>query len=119
MVRRANFSRREQSSLHRKAKLVKVSANPLCASDFVRPRREHAGDIFDEDKPGPGLHDDTASVRPEVAFVVLSSLSTGETVRLARDAANEAVNRSTPCAAIEGSGIAPNRRWSHMALFHC
>jgi hypothetical protein len=98
---------------------VKVSANPLCASDFVRPRREHAGDVFDKDEPSAGLDDDAASIGPEVAFVVLSALSTGEAVRLARDATNEAVSRSTPCAAIEGSGIAPNRRWSHMARFHC
>lgn len=40
-------------------------------------------------------------------------------MRLARDAANEAVHAATPRAAVEGSGIAPHRRWSHEALLHC
>ncbi|CDX55913.1 hypothetical protein MPL3365_210135 [Mesorhizobium plurifarium] len=53
LMARANFRRREQSDLNRKTKLAKVSPNPFGSSDLVSPRREHAGDVLDEDEPGP------------------------------------------------------------------
>jgi hypothetical protein len=62
LVRRADFCRREQSCLNRKAKLVKVSVNALGASDFVIPRREHAADILNKDEPCARLDDDAACV---------------------------------------------------------
>jgi hypothetical protein len=58
---RADFCRREQSSLNLETKLVKVSEYSLRASDFVRPRREHAADVFNDDEPDTGLDDDAAS----------------------------------------------------------
>jgi len=61
-VRRADFRRAEQSALNPEAQLSKVSPNPLGASDFVSPRREHAGDVLDEDEPGAGLNDDPPRV---------------------------------------------------------
>jgi hypothetical protein len=39
-------------------------------------------------------------------------------MRLARDAANETIHAAAPWPAIEGSGIAPHRRFSHEALLH-
>jgi len=62
LVARADFCRREQSSLHLEAKLPKVSVNPFRSSDFVSPRREHAGDVFNEDEPCTRLDDDAARV---------------------------------------------------------
>jgi hypothetical protein len=50
---RADFCCREQSDLNRETKLAKVSPYPFGSSDFVSPRREHAGDVFDEDEPWP------------------------------------------------------------------
>jgi hypothetical protein len=118
LMARTNFRRREQSDLNLKTKLAKVSPYPLGSSDFVSPRREHATDVLDEDEPAPRLDDDAAGVRPQDALVELTLLASGETVRLARDAANEAVHASTPAAAFEGSGIAPHRCRSHETLFH-
>jgi hypothetical protein len=118
LVWRADFRRREQSSLNRETQLLKVSPNPLGASDFVSPRREHAGDVLDEDEPRPRLHNDAAGGAPQVALVEASALPAGERMRLARDAANEAVHAATPAAAVEGSGIAPQRRRSHSTRLH-
>lgn len=39
-------------------------------------------------------------------------------MRLARDAAKEAIHEAAPRAAVEGSGIAPHRRLSQQTLFH-
>ena len=118
LVARADFCRREQSSLNLETKLVKVSEYSLGASDFVRPRREHASNVLDDDEPDAGLNDDAASRGPEVSGVVASLLPTGEAVRLTRDATNEAVHRATPCAAVEGSGIRPHRSRMKETLFH-
>lgn len=118
LMARTDFRRREQSDLNRETKLAKVSPYPLGSSDFVSPRREHAANILDEDEPAPRLDDDAPRVGPEVALVELTLLSPGKAVRLARDAANEAVHASTPASAVEGSGIAPHRSRSHETLFH-
>ncbi|MDM9643864.1 hypothetical protein QTL96_00170 [Rhizobium sp. S163] len=61
LMARADLCRREQSSLSLETKLVKVSEYALRASDFVRPRREHASDVFNDDKPRARLDDDAAS----------------------------------------------------------
>jgi hypothetical protein len=101
-----DFLRREESALNRKAQPAKVSPYAL------RPAAgEHTADVFNEDKPCSGLDDDAARGAPEVTFVVFPKSFPGEAVWLARDAANDAVNAATPSAAVEGSCIAPNRRW--------
>lgn len=114
----ANFRRLEESDLNRETKLAKVSPNPLGSSDFISPRREHAADVFDDGEPGAGLDDDSASRGPKVACVVASLLSSSQTMRLARNAANDAIHKATPWAAAEGSGIAPNRGLSQETLLH-
>jgi hypothetical protein len=48
----------------------------------------------------------------------LPLLAPGKAVRLARDAASKAIHEATPRPAVEGSGIAPQRRRSQKALFH-
>lgn len=92
---------------------MKVSPYALGAA-----RGEHAADVLDESKPGAGLHDDAARGAPQVALVVLAAPLAGKRVRLARDAANDAIHEATPWAAVEGSGIAPHRRRSHETLLH-
>jgi hypothetical protein len=109
----ADFCRREQSSLNREAQPPKVSPNPLRSTG-----REHAADVFDENKPRAGLDDDTSGVRPEISLVVLPEPLPGQAVRLARDAANEAIHDSTPRAAVEGGNIAPQSGFSHETLLH-
>jgi hypothetical protein len=39
-------------------------------------------------------------------------------MRLAWDAANDAIHKAAPWAAVEGSGIRPDRRRSQETLFH-
>ena len=104
LMARPDLRRCEKSDLDRVTKSAKVSPNALGAA-----AGEHAADVFDEDEPGPGLDDDAPGRAPEVALVLFGEALAGQAVRLARDAANEAVNEATPRAAVEGSGIAPDR----------
>lgn len=113
LMARADFRRREKSDLTRKTKSAQLSPNPLGAA-----RGEHAADIFDEDEPRPRSDDDAAGRAPEVALVLLGKALAGEAVRLAGNAANEAVQAATPCAASEGSGIAPHRSRSQETRSH-
>jgi hypothetical protein len=82
------------------------------------PRTEHAADIFDEYEPGPGLGDDAAGRAPEVALVEASAPSSGQGVRLTRDARNEAIHDAAELSAVEGSHIAPDSRRSHETFFN-
>ena len=110
---RADLRRREKSDLDRKTKSAKVSPNSLGSA-----RGEHAADILDEDEPGAGLDDDAPGRAPQVALILSGEPLAGEAVRLAGNAANEAVQTATPCAAAEGSGIAPHRSRSHETRSH-
>ena len=114
LVARADFCRREQSDLTRETKSAQVSVNALGAA-----AGKHPFDVLDEDEPRSGLDDDASRRGPEIARVGSLKPLSSKAVRLARDAANEAVHASTPASAIEGSGIAPQRRWSHEPRFHC
>ena len=64
------------------------------------------------------MGDDPAGGAPQVALVVLSELSAGEAMRLARDPPNDAIHEATPRAAVEGSGIAPHRSRSQETRSH-
>jgi hypothetical protein len=113
LVRRADFFRREESSLNLETQSVKVSP------DAFRPAgREHTCDVFDDDEPRARLDDDAPRRRPEVALVVLAEALSGQGMRLARDAANDAIHETTPLSASEGFDIAPNRSGSHETLLH-
>lgn len=113
LVRRADFSRRKQSCLHCETKPAKVSPDPHRAAGG-----EHAADVFNEGEPGAGGDDDAARRRPEVALVVLSLAFSRIGMRLARDAANDAVHFSSKSSAREGSHIAPHRRLSQETRLH-
>jgi hypothetical protein len=110
-MRRADFCRREQSDLTRETKSLQISDDPLRAA-----RREHAADVFDEDEPCPGLDDDAPCGAPEIARVVPAKPLSGKAVRLARDAANDAIHKATPCSAVEGSHIRPDSCRSQSTL---
>lgn len=118
LLRVTDLFRREQSDLNRETKSAKVSPYPLGSSDVVIPRCEHAGDVFDEDEPRPCLSDDAPGRAPEIALVEATALAAGERMRLARDAANEAIHEAAPWAAVEGSHIRPDRRRSQETRVH-
>jgi len=88
------------------------------ARDLASGRGEHSGDVLDEDEPGPGLSDDAPCSGPEIALVVMAAPGSSETVRLARDAANEAIHEATPWSTVEGGDIAPQRARSQEAFLH-
>ena len=66
--------------------------------------------ILKEDGVGLALCCDSLDSGPEVALVVGSELTSGEGVGLAGVSRNEEIHDSTPRAAVEGSGISPQRR---------
>lgn len=112
-MRRANLRRSEEAALNREAQALKVSPDP-----FRPPRREHPADVLDENPPCAGLHDDPPRGAPQVALVVAPEALSGEAVRLARDAANDAIHKAAPASASKGSGIRPHRRRSQETLLH-
>ena len=118
LVWRANFSRLEQSTLNLETHASKVSSNAVSAGALAFGRDEHSADVFDEDEPRSSSSDDLPGWRPEVALVLGAEAASGHGMRLARDAANEAIHEAAPWAAVEGSGIAPHRARSHEARFH-
>lgn len=100
LMRRTDFRRADDDDLNLATKAEKVSVNSLGAS-----AGEHPPDVLDTDDPGAGLHPDATGDGPQVALVVFAEALSGDAMRLARDARNEAVHASTPLSAAEGSGI--------------
>lgn len=76
------------------------------------------GDVFKETLPRLDFTDNTGDVRPEMSWIILGSAPSGDTERLARVAASDAIHDSTPRAAVEGFKIRPNRRRIHSFVFH-
>lgn len=113
LMRRADFCRCKQSDLTRETKSPQVSIDALGAAG-----REHAADVLDEDEPGARLDDDAARRRPEFARIIAAEPLAGEAVRLARDAANEAIHEATEGSAVKGSHIRPDSCRSQSTLVH-
>jgi hypothetical protein len=100
-VRRADFSRREQSRRKPVAKADQVSG------DLGKAEAEMMGDVLQEDEIGLDLADDAGDMRPEVPFVSLGPPLPRDGEGLAGITGSEAMNAATPRAAIEGSQIRP------------
>lgn len=110
---RANLFRAEESCLNLETQPAKVSPDP-----FKPAGCDHAGDVFDERAPRAGLDEDAPERGPKIALVLASAPLASDGVRLAWDAANDAIHTAAKLSAREGSGIAPQRRWSQQALLH-
>jgi len=89
-VRRADFSRREQSFRNPEAQAFQLS------SDLAISEVEMIGDVFEEHPFGCALLDDLRDVRPQVPGVVGSAALAGDAERLTRIARSEDVHRATP-----------------------
>ncbi len=74
--------------------------------------------IFEEATGGLDLINDSANIRPEVAWIGGPKTLAGNRERLAGIAACDAIHDSTPRLAVEGSDIRVNRCWIHEAVFH-
>ena len=79
---------------------------------------EHSRHVLDEDPLRLALSNNAGCIGPKVALVVGPEPLASDGVGLAGDAAHEAIHRSTPRSASEGSQIRPNRRWIKPSLFH-
>jgi hypothetical protein len=70
---------------------------------------EQSGHVFDEQRTGTSLSDDSPDVRPEPSLVVDASSFAGNACALAGESGNDEIHPSTKRAAIEGFQIAPDR----------
>lgn len=64
------------------------------------------------------MHDDAPGVAPEIPLVVLAEPLAGKGMRLARDAANDAIHEAADAPAREGSHIAPHSCFSQETFTH-
>jgi hypothetical protein len=98
--------------------------NPVASAFKVGPDSSEvsipneSAHVFDEDPGRLALSDDAEGVGPEVSGVFDSGSLAGDTPRLTRDAASDAIHRSTPRSAVEGSEISPKRRRVKASVFH-
>ena len=69
-------------------------------------------DIFKEDEPGLALLEDPFDVGPEPTLVVGPESLAGGAERLTRESRSDDIHDSTPRAAVEGSQIRPDRRFT-------
>jgi hypothetical protein len=111
-VRRADFSRREQSRLNAIAHRVKVR------DDISESQTEMSGDVLAEHPLGSALVDDAGDVGPEMPRVLGAEALPGLAERLARVARSDAIHDATPASAVEGSHIRPQRRGIQLARLH-
>jgi len=75
-------------------------------------------DILQEQELGSHFASDAENLGPEVSRVVGSLSLACDAEWLAGITGNDSMNSVTPRAAIEGSGIRPNRRWMKSPVFH-
>lgn len=111
-MRRARFSRREDASPDLIAQSAKVSG------DVPKSQGDVAGDVFEEDPARPDFGDDPGDLGPEVPRVVGTPAISGQAEGLAGITGRDDMNAVAPRAAVEGSQIVPDRRWSQGLVFH-
>ena len=95
-VARADFSRREQSSRNAVTHAFQVFV------DLSEPQTKMVGDVFQEDRAGPHVADNSGDVGPEVAGIVDAASPAGEAERLARIASRDEIHDAPPWSAVEG-----------------
>ncbi len=111
-VRRANFSRREQSFRNPEAQAFQL------VPDLAISEVEMIGDVFEEHPFWRALADDSCDVRPQVPGIVRPTALAGDAERLARISRREAIHDVTPWLAVEGCNVVPDRSLIQGLLFH-
>ena len=91
-MRRADFSRREQTRRRRVAHCPKLS------QDGFKPEGEVTGDVLKEHPFWTAFADDPGDLGPEVAGVINAAALSGHAERLAGIARENGVDQSTPRA---------------------
>ena len=103
LVRRADFSRREQARRRRVAHAPKPSQHGFKAEGDV------PGDVFEEDPFGAAFTDDTGDIGPEVAGVVGTTALSGGAEGLAGISGQNDVESSSEGPGFEAAQIIPDR----------
>lgn len=102
LVRRADFSRREQTRRRRVAQAPKLSQDGFKAEGDV------TCDVFEEDPFGAALIDDTGDVWPEMTGIAGPGTLSGRAERLARISGEDGIERSAEGAGIEAAQVIPD-----------
>lgn len=111
-VRSPNVLRREQSCLNIVPKPFEVQDN------LVKAKPDVSRDVFKKADRRLDLPDNSTNLGPQVARIIPSTLSTGDTERLARVSRSDDIHDATPRLAVEGSQIRPQRRRIQKSLLH-
>ena len=75
-------------------------------------------DVFEEAERRSAFADNAGDVRPEMPWVFVAELPTGNAERLARIATMDDIHRAAPRLAVEGGNIVPDRRAIQGRVFH-
>jgi hypothetical protein len=86
--------------------------------DVGEPIPNQSGHVLQEDESRSHITDDSGNGRPKPPVVFDSSSGTGSGERLTRKARSDDVHTSTPCCAIEGLDIVPQRSAIQDLFFH-
>lgn len=111
-VRRARFSRREQSRRDAVTHALKLSG------DVPKAQGDVAFDVLQEDPSRADFAHDAGDVGPEVARIGVASAVAGLAEGLAGVAGRDDMNAAAPRSAVEGSQIVPYRRRSQGLVAH-
>jgi hypothetical protein len=75
-------------------------------------------DVFKEAEARLDLAHDPCDVGPEMPWVFVAELASGDGERLARIAAMDDIHQAAPRSAIEGANVVPDRRAIHGRVLH-
>nr|WP_315025295.1 hypothetical protein [Brevundimonas diminuta] len=111
-MRRARFSRREQSRRDAVTHALKLSG------DVPKTQGDVAFDVLQEDPPRADLAHDPSDVGPQVPRIGVAPAVAGLAERLAGITGRDDMNAAAPRSAVEGSQIVPYRRRSQGLVAH-
>ena len=102
LVRRADFSRREQARRRR------VAQSPKLSQDGFKAEGDVTGDVFEEHPFGAAFADNAGDIGPEVTGIVGTGTLSGRAERLAGVSGEDGVEGAAKGLGIEGPQIRPD-----------
>ena len=111
-VARADFLRCKHACRNVVAQRVKL------LDDVAKSQLQMVGDVLEEAPCGSDVCNVASNAGPQMSGILRTPLSSGDTERLARIAANDAVHCATPASPVEGTQIRPHRCWIQLKRLH-